>query len=213
MKAGTGSFNGLNIGTMSMLSSGLGPFNQLANGGFAAGTASAEGMVNNAIKIMDATKKLETKAGKDFLSKKKKASLAIEKTATQVGSTMPSSLLGSSSPSLPSNPGEAARMLEKEIKAEEPTRISQNSSQGQNIQNESDLEFGLTAEEFAAQETQVAEVMQENLDFGANDVNQGSTTNLFEVLSNRYKRSGLRRLFDEKGEVAPDKANDTDVTK
>jgi hypothetical protein len=49
--------------------------------------------------------------------------------------------------------------------------------------------------------------MGQELDTGNNDINSGSTTNIFDVLSNRYQRSGMRRLFnDGKGPVdAPDK--------
>jgi hypothetical protein len=217
MKLNQGSFAGINPGTLSMLSSGLTPAAQQANGNFDSANANAGSLANNAMKIMDATKKLEAKAGKDFKSKKDKASLGIEQSLSRGGAGMSGgNLLGSSSSlGLPSNPGEAARMLEKEIENNSPVSTfggGDTIAGPSNSGNNPDFEFGLSPDQLSNQETQLAEVMKENLDYGSNDINQGSKTNIFEVLSNRYQRSGMRRLFDEKGVTTPDKPSETEIT-
>jgi hypothetical protein len=53
--------------------------------------------------------------------------------------------------------------------------------------------------------------MNKELDMDQADINKGSDTNLFEVLSNRYQRSGMRRLFDVEGKTEADKPAKTDI--
>lgn len=43
------------------------------------------------------------------------------------------------------------------------------------------------------------------------DIHKNSNTNLFQILSLRYQRSGLRRLFDAKGRSKADAASGTDI--
>jgi hypothetical protein len=55
-------------------------------------------------------------------------------------------------------------------------------------------------------------VMGKEVDFGSNDINKTKDTNLFEVLSNRYQRSGMKRLFED-GKAAPaDAPAKTDIS-
>lgn len=53
--------------------------------------------------------------------------------------------------------------------------------------------------------------MKQDLDYGGSDINHGTSASIFEVLSNRYQRSGLRRLFDEEGQIQADKPADSDI--
>jgi hypothetical protein len=53
--------------------------------------------------------------------------------------------------------------------------------------------------------------MGQEMDMGNNDINSGENTNLFDVLSNRYKRSGMRRLFDEEGKTKADAPSNSDI--
>jgi hypothetical protein len=215
MKATQGTLSGLSAGTFSMLSSGLTPVTQVSNGTLDSAKVDAASLTSNALGIMNATKKLEAKAGTDFIAKKNKAGLEIAKAANNGGAGIPAnSLLGSNSSSgMPSSAGEAALMLEKEIKTADPvTVISSGAGTGAQASPAGEtLEFGLSGDQKAVQETQIAEVMKQNLDYGGNDITQGSKTNIFEVLSNRYKRSGMRRLFDEKGTTPQEKAATTDI--
>lgn len=75
---------------------------------------------------------------------------------------------------------------------------------------EPSLEFGLTPSEAAIQEEQVAEVLNQDMDLGNNDIS-GSSTNLFEVLSHRYQRSGMRRLFNLEDKTQAEKPAQTDI--
>lgn len=48
-------------------------------------------------------------------------------------------------------------------------------------------------------------------DFNIDDINSNSDQNIFKIITNRYQRSGLQRLFNDKDYVPLDKANDTDI--
>lgn len=213
MKLGLSGLKGLNMNTMSLLGQGISPLNSFANGGSAASIDA--GMSGNlAANINKLQQQLETNpALKDFAKNKDKNSKGLLQELIKGGSGIPSgNLLGSSGSSgMPTNAGEAARMLEKELEPEKPTTIGGSGTIATPSSDSPAMEFGLTEDQFAAQSNQVAEVMKENLDYGGNDINQGPNTNIFEVLSNRYQRSGMRRLFDEKGITTPDKSSGNEI--
>ncbi len=50
-----------------------------------------------------------------------------------------------------------------------------------------------------------------NKDFAYNDINENPGHSIFQIITLRYQRSGLRRLFDEKGKTQADAANTTDI--
>lgn len=216
MKAVGSSIAGMNIGTFSLLSSGLTPVNAVANGSLDAANVDAASLANNAVKLLAAKDKIAGKSSKEARDTTKKAENAFQQAALTASAGAPSGLASNDS-SLPSNPAEAVKLLEKEIKDENKiTTVGRSGTRGgsANPSDSFNLDFGgLTASELNNEETQVAEVMKQNIDFGQNDINPaGSNTNIFEVLSNRYQRSGMRRLFDEKGTTKPDQANKTDIS-
>ncbi|MBT4790259.1 MAG: hypothetical protein HON90_01700 [Halobacteriovoraceae bacterium] len=51
--------------------------------------------------------------------------------------------------------------------------------------------------------------MKKNYNF--NDINDNSTNNIFKIITNRYHRSGLRRLFDDEGISQADEANKSEI--
>jgi hypothetical protein len=221
MKVNLSGLTGLNTGTFSMISKSLSPVEYIANGGDPA-SINEFSIDKDAARMAGALKKLEQNpALKGYLNTKDKNEKALMKELNQASSGMGGgSLLGSSDSSgMPSNPGEAARMLEKEVQKAEINIAGGDISVGSPGRNAvhktglEDLEFGLSKDQLEVQENQIAEVMKKDLDFGGNDINPGSQTNIFDVLSNRYQRSGMRRLFDEKGLTQPEKAADTDIVK
>lgn len=216
MKAGMAGITGLNPGTMSVLSSSLAPLNGIANGSVDAANINSAALENQAARARKLLDNLEnSKAGKKIKAAKNKEAKKIESgLMTAARGINPAPALASSSSSFPSNPGDAARMLENELAANIPTGIGGGAgtlAAPANQAPEQAFDFGLTQDQLAAQETQIAELMKENLDYGANDINQGSNTNIFEVLSNRYQRSGMRRLFDEEGKTKADAPAKSDI--
>ena len=209
---------GINPGSFSMLSSSLEPMNKVADGSLDAANINTAALENQAARLRKLGQKVEN--SKQLANVKKnraKAEAAYKKDLEKLSAKYPSSnFLGqSNSSSMPSNPGEAAKMLEKELDQKyEPTSIGNSGNTITAPTNEKipDLEFGLSEDQAALQEGQIAEVMQQDLDYGGNDINQGSTANIFEVLSSRYQRSGMRRLFDEKGTTQADKPAESDIT-
>jgi hypothetical protein len=202
---------GLNPGTFKMINAAAGPANDLFNGNASAGSFNPASIGSNAARIK---KVADDALKKDKGSAKMMKSLENSLLASTSGMSMggPGFSQGSSLAGM--NPQQAAAALEKEIKKEESDIKTVGAgtvvTPGGNS-SEPQPEFGMTEDQLAAQETEVAEVMKENLDMGNNDINNSSNTNLFDVLSNRYQRSGMRRLFDEKGETKADKPAATDI--
>jgi hypothetical protein len=201
MKVGINGLKGLNVGSMSMLSSALDPVNKITSGGDAA-TMDPGALANMAAKTQNLRNALEnSKALAGYKKTKAKNESSMIASANKAGGSMNTAgTLGSSSSGMPSNPGEAARMLEKEVESEaSPTgsKSGDTITAGGGDAPKEQLEFGLTQDDLANQENQIAEVMKENLDYGGNDTNPDAKANIFEVLSQRYQRSGMKRLFEE----------------
>lgn len=211
-------FAGLNAGTFSMLSGPLKTIDGIADGSVDTATVNGDAAVNNAMRIMDATDKLQNAKGAEELKKAKANSKALENSLIAGASGITPNLGGGSAGGLSNlSPTQAAAMLEKEL---ESPRIGSvgggNDSFAGSVGGNSDtpqLDFGMTGDQSISQQDQMAEVMKENFDYGTNDINEGSKTNIFEVLSNRYQRSGMRRLFDEKGTTPQPAPAKTDITK
>ena len=201
-----------------MLSSALTPIDKLGDGTAGSGNVSGDAAVNTALRLLDAQKNLENKKElAKFKATKDKLAKQIEGSLLASGKGSSPNFLDSNSSPLPASPAQAASLLEKEIEDKgtigatpsgsgESLSVPSGSSQTEN------LEFGMTNDQLADQETQIAEVMQQNLDYGNNDINNGSTTNIFEQVSNRYQRSGMRRLFDKDGKTLPEKPAESDIS-
>lgn len=63
--------------------------------------------------------------------------------------------------------------------------------------------------EIENQADELAKVMEK--DFNFNDISQNKSHNIFKIISNRYQRSGLRRLFDDKGVSQADSSDGKDI--
>ncbi len=218
MKVSLNSVKGLGLGSMGVIGGAIAPANAVLGGAVDGASIGDADLTNKAAKVNALVKKLETAKGTgDFAKTKDKKAAALTTSLNNAAAGLNSNgLLGSSGSSgMPSNPGEAARMLDKEIADQTAPTVGgaqEIATGGDSSPKEDPLEFGLSGDQLAAQEGQIAEVMKQDLDYGGNDINQGSKTNIFEVLSNRYQRSGMRRLFDEKGVTKPEAAAKTDIT-
>lgn len=208
MKVGLSGIKGLNVGSMSVLSSSIDPLNKLASGQLDAANVDSAALANLAAKAQNLKDQLESSKKLAGVKKKKdQAEKALLKKIQDGAAKYPQSNFlanSSGSPSgLPSNPAEAAKMLENELKTE-PTAINgaDQIATGGDATTEENLEFGLTQEDLAAQESQIAEVMKEDLDYGGNDTNEDAKANIFELVSHRYQKSGMKRLFEEPSPAA-----------
>lgn len=211
-------FSGINPGTLGLISSSTSPLNQLTSGQIAAGSVNGAAAVSNALKLLDQAKKSQAKVPE--LANGKGDKLARDMAGSLIASSAGGSAPQLSSPSSGNpfslSPSQAAASLEKEFKDAESGVASVKSGgfvpqPGSGKVDDFGLEFGMTPTQLAADQNTLSQ-MNQNLDFGQNDINNSSTTNLFEVLSNRYQRSGMRRLFDDEGKMAADPAAKTDIT-
>lgn len=208
MKVGVSGLKGMSTGTMSMLSNPLSTLNGITSGNIDAATLDSASLANQATKMNELAKQVENLPGvKETKKNRDKLAKALQASGLKNSASFGPSTLGSSSSSgMPSNPGEAARMLEKEV---EDSKINTGTAGGNDFiatpagTPTPELEFGMTQDELAAQEGQIAEVMNQDLDYGGNDTNPDAKANIFEMLSHRYQRSGMKRLFDETPAAAP----------
>lgn len=211
-------FSGINPGTLGLISSSTSPLNQLTSGQIAAGSVNGAAAVSNALKLLDQAKKSQAKVPQLANGKGDKLArnLAGSVIASSAGGSAPQLSSPSSGSPFNLSPSQAAASLEKEFKDAETGVASVKSGgfvsqPGPGKVDDFGLEFGMTPTQLAADQNTLSQ-MNQNLDFGQNDINNSSTTNLFEVLSNRYQRSGMRRLFDDEGKMAADPAAKTDIT-
>jgi hypothetical protein len=105
--------------------------------------------------------------------------------------------MGGGTKALPSSPAGAAAALDKELKDKKEDEVKQAGSRdhGADFNDEIEMPDAVATEE-SGEDIEIAEIMEKEIDTGDSDINSGSHTNIFDVLSNRYKRSGMRRLFD-----------------
>ncbi len=204
-------FKGFNPGMFKMLSAGAGPGNDILNGNMAGGSMDEAAMSSNAAKIRAAANELVTKADPSALKQAEKMMTGMQNSL--IAGTSGMTMGGTSA--LPTNPKEAVKALEEEVKKDDTPEVTKTGGSGESGPVSSPVEeqpeFGLTEEQMAAQESEIAEVMGQEMDMGNNDINSGEKTNLFDVLSNRYKRSGMRRLFDEDGKTKADAPSNSDI--
>ncbi len=212
MKVSAGQLTGVGAGTMSMLNAGLSPLNQLADGSVSAGNVNAGALASQAARLSALQKKVDANPNLAGHNKnKKKATADLERRlsaeAGRLGVTG-SGLLGNNSSNMPTNAGEAARALERELDGQtSPNTVSGNTQAvggGAGRAQPETLEFGLSPEDAALQSNQVAAAMNQELDYSASGSDiSSSSVNIFEVLTIRYQRSGMRRLFEEPRPATP----------
>jgi hypothetical protein len=215
LRAGGGfNFSGMSPGMFRMLGAGMGASNDLFSGNLGAADLDAGSLESNAAKIQRAAEEMVSKNSPGELKQAKKYEEGMSQSlvASGAGLSMPGAEGAMSS--LPSNPQDAVAQLSQELKKDEAPEVaavpaSAPGSMGSSAEEK--LEFGLSEGEALKQESEIAEVMKENLDMGNNDVNNSSTSNIFEVLSLRYKKSALRRLFDEEGKTQADAPASGDI--
>lgn len=58
----------------------------------------------------------------------------------------------------------------------------------------------------------LAEVMDTNFESSGSDINSNSDANIFQILTYRYQRSAMRRLFGGEAMLPADKANETEIS-
>lgn len=209
-----GTSGSLGIGAISVASNGLQPLSDLTNGQIGAGNINGSAAGNLAARLLDEKNKLASKAKLDS-KKQSNLSKQIEGALITSAAGQPSPIQDSAPLPFNMSPSAAAEALEKELGSERsferiggPPALAQpgDSSPG----DEQGFSLGTSEEPVATTETQVAEAMTQNLDYGQNDITK-SDSNIFNILSNRYQRSGMRRLFDENNNSKPEPAARSDI--
>lgn len=212
----TKGLTGLSTGAFSLLNSGISPVNEIASGNFAAATASDSASLNNAMRTMKALDKmLDQPEIKKEIKDKDKFLAGIETAITKA--TGANNYNDGLANSLGGSAGQAVATLEKELETKAPELFKTEKGSvplaGAGKAKGKGIEFDFGSNENQEQiDGQVAQVMNQNFDYSQNDINNQSHTNIFEVLSNRYQRSALRRLFDDEGKSKAEAPSNSDIT-
>ncbi len=202
MKVGVKGLSGLKTGSFSVLSRSVDPLNKISNGSSDAANLSESSLANQAARLKNLAKEIEkSPALRDLMKGKAKEEALVTKELKNISSKMTDNpLLGSfNSLPMPKNPGEAARMIEKDIDSQIPKSTgSENHAIGVPGHSSSNdkMETGF-GDSDPLSEGKIPDGEDKELDYGDNDINAGSNSTIFELLSNRYQRSGMKRLFDE----------------
>lgn len=131
---------------------------------------------------------------------------------------LPSSLASLSAPisnSVATSPKDVVKKVQERIAASKKSKFEQGdepTGAAKAASNGLDFDWGDSASggTGGVKIDDVASVMDKNFKIKG-DINKNSNQDIFKILSIRYQRSGLRRLFDESGKSSYDEANDTDI--
>ena len=183
-------------GTFKMLGASMAPANDILSGN-ATGADIGSGAGANAAAIRKVAEEILNKAQPG-------ASAKIKQEADTLGKAVSSGLSGlqmsgpmniaSNSAPIARDPKKAAEELEKTLK--EASSIP-NFQAPLAVTPADDLLGDGLETNVDSTEAQLAEVMGKELDYGNNDINSQPSGNIFDLLSNRYQRSGLKRLFED----------------
>ncbi len=203
---------GFSPSALNIVGNGLRPANDFMNGNLAAAEIDSASATSGAIRALDAKKALVNKLPKNKQKELRDITSKEEQNLIEGGKSISALPMASNNSPLPLTPSEAARELEKEIRGARKFEAASSSTAIATPGNDGS-EFSLSNEASVAPTTdqKLAEVMTQYLNYGQNDITK-SDTNIFNILSNRYQRSGMRRLFDEDGKASPEAANKTDIS-
>lgn len=217
LKVSLTGLKGISPGSLSMLTSDLDPLNNLTNGNSGNANLTADSAQKSAMRMKDLKNRILDSSGlRKYKGKISKAEKALTGSIEKMANANPiSNPMASSSSGLPTNAKDAARMLEKELTPPGPTAVTGNQGTIATPSGSEDKmpDFGMSDDQAVKQEAQVAEVMGKNLDYGGTDINNSSKANIFEVLTNRYQRSGMKRLFDENNTAPVEAPSKTEINK
>lgn len=203
--------SGFKPGTFKMINAGIGPVQDLFNGNVGAGNISDSAGIN-AAKIRNAADAMLAKVDPKAFKEKNRLMAGMSKALLASGSGM--SMGGSGRGALPSSPAGAAAALDKELKDHKKEKAAAASNPGvvgAGFSGEDEEPDITMTEDAGGEDIEIADVMGKEMDLGNNDVHTGSHTNIFEVLSNRYQRSGMRRLLDPGSAVPADAPAETEL--
>ena len=207
------SMSGFSPGSFKMISAGGAPAQDLFNGNVG-GADIADSAGINAVNIRKAADAMLAKVDPAGFKTKNSFASGLEKglMASSSGLSMGS---GGGMSALPTSPAGAAAALDKELKAnkEDTAQKAASKYHGADFNDEIEIDPAAVATDEAGgtEELEIAEVMGKEMDLGDSDINKGSNTNIFDVLSNRYKRSGMRRLFEDQSAAPVDAPSKTEL--
>lgn len=115
-----------------------------------------------------------------------------------------------------SDPNKALEQMKEELKQEikgyDAPVVPVAGGDGKKAGEEFNLGIGNEGEAITIEEEKLAEVMNSEFDMSAGEINGDTGANIFDILTNRYQRSGMRRLFGGEAMIPADKPNETEIS-
>lgn len=115
-----------------------------------------------------------------------------------------------------SDPNKALEQMKEELKQEikgyDAPVVPVAGGEGKKAGEEFNLGIDNEGEAITIEEEKLAEVMNSEFDMSAGEINGDTGANIFDILTNRYQRSGMRRLFGGEAMVPADKPNETEIS-
>lgn len=200
------------------------PADSLLNGNLDGSQLDTASLNNKALKLERKIAKMgKTPKFRSNYKKMKETSLKLEKAnrnwvKKSFGNSLPSSLasLGNGSSANPKSIKDVMNQANKNA-SEAKTGVSYGtagSSQTASAKKSDSLDFDWGSSnsngEGGVKVEDIGEAMDKNYAYKG-DINKNPSHDIFKILSNRYQRSGLRRLFDTAGKSKADEADGRDI--
>lgn len=185
----------LSSATQSIVDKGLESARYIATGTSAAANVDVDQQYANAARIKEVAAQLDSKLNPENVKESQRGLEALNNSLMASGQALAGLGGDSLPPPLPTSAKSAADELVKELTTatQGPTATASGSSAAT---SEPVPEFGMNEEQLQAQDGQVEEVLANEMDLGNNDISTQKEASIFEVLSNRYRGSGFKKLID-----------------
>jgi len=211
-----------NLGNSSWANALAGPTNDLLTGRISGGQLDTADLNKKSYALKAKLKKMSKDSKYSDIASKinsigdkiKASNLRLYKKSFPAGA--PPSLASISSgvsSSMPTSAKDVVKKVQEKISESTKSQFSAGGTLGNTAKADNGLDFdwgssggkgaGIVVED-------VASVMNKNYKI-TGDINKNSSQDIFKILSIRYQRSGLRRLFDESGKSSHDEANNSDI--
>lgn len=220
--------NGMTMGSTKVFGKAMKSLNDFNNGGLNASNIDEANINNQTAAFRKLKDKLSKdprfKAGadkaKNFESRLRAATLkaagqnrnAIQAIVGSVDTNLNSGVNGQLEASLSK---EVKDKLDKAKEAEFTSGGSDGSTKAAVTSSGDDFDFGFgdtgTGEGGVEIEDDVSAVMDKKFNFKHDDIHKNENGDIFKILSIRYQRSALIRLFDDQGDFKADKASNSDI--
>lgn len=192
--------------------------NNLLNGNLSGADLDTADLTNKSFALSKQVKKMEKdpetskfmKDANDIGLKIQKANESAFNSSYPSGFSSPLASFGTSD-AIPTSVADVEKEVKKKLaNMDAKFTKGQNATSVNSKKKNMDLDWGSEAGSAGVKIDDIASIMEKEYKIEG-DINKNSDQDIFQILSLRYQRSGLRRLFDTDGTSSVDQAAETDI--